>query len=164
MSKDCLKPSQPRENVMAQTSKAMQQAQENRRLMQVAKTWQERAQEAEERAKDAEAKAEEVGRAIWDAILRAAQEAVQEDEQARTVERAMAKWQAGNRRLTAPETKALVREMQNRDLFRWAAATGRFPKPRSLPQQPRRLQNGRKPLKALPRPASQGPKKGSAEL
>ena len=147
---------------MAQTSKAMQ-AQEKRLVEKLREGWAKRVREAEKRALDAEEKAREVGKTIWEAILRAAQEALQEDERLRTVERAMMKWNE-KQRLTAQEHKALCREMQNRDLLRYAAATGLLPKSRPLPQQPRRLRNGRKPLKALPRPASLGPKKGSAEL
>ena len=123
-------------------------------VMEANKQLTKRVSEAEERTLAAEVKAEGVGRAIWEAILRAAQEAVQEDERRRTVERVMMKWNDGQTRFTARERQALHQEMQNRDLLRWAIATGRLPKAPSQPKQPRL--NDRKPLKALPSPVHKG--------
>jgi hypothetical protein len=121
------------------TSKAMQM-QERRLLVK-------RVKEAEERAREADDRAREVGKTIWEAILQAAQGALQEDERLRTVHKAMMKFQEGQR-LTAREHEVLYREMQNRDLLKYAAAThGRF-RPRqqrlSNRRQPRLL-NGPKP-------------------
>jgi len=123
------------------------QAQDKRHLQILAKN----ARETHERVLAAEARTKEIGKKILEAILRTAQEALQEDERERIVERAMTKFNE-QRRLTAQEHKVLVWEMQNRELLRYAIARGLLPKSPPQPKQPRRRLNGQKPLKALPRP------------